>query len=87
MNDFYNRYLQKFGTEPDAVAANTYDAVMLLISCLEKTTASPELVKSCLYSTKSFTGVGGVFSIDSNGDVSRLLFIKTVKDGRFVRYQ
>ena len=87
IHGFYNRYLQKFGVEPDAVAANSYDSVMLLGACFEKTDASIAAVRQCLYDTRNFPGVGGSFSIDKNGDVERPLIVKTVKDGRFIRYR
>lgn len=87
INEFYKRYSDKYGMEPDVVAANSYDTVMLLSSCLEKGEPTLQSVKQCLYDTKNYPGVGGTFSIDKNGDVERPVFIKTIKNGQYVRYQ
>ncbi|MDD4983963.1 MAG: ABC transporter substrate-binding protein [Candidatus ainarchaeum sp.] len=84
---FYNNYLNKFKSEPDTIAANTYDAVMLLSNCFEKFGDKVEEVKTCLYNTKNYFGVSGTFSIDSKGDAVKKIIIKTVKDGKFVKYE
>lgn len=85
--DFYSSYKTRFGTEPDAVAANVFDSVMLLSDCFEKVGTETNAVKQCLYQTKDFDGVGGRFSIDANGDAIKTIIIKTVEGGRFVKYQ
>jgi branched-chain amino acid transport system substrate-binding protein len=80
---FQRRYRQMFGELPDAVAANSYDAAALLSGCFERVGTTVESVKTCLYQTKNFLGAGGTFSIDSNGDAVKRLYVKTVRDGQF----
>ena len=83
---FHEAYLGKFGSEPDTVAANSYDAAMLLSSCFERAGIEVEAVKRCLYEVKHYPGVSGTFDIDANGDAVKKLFIKTVRGGKFARW-
>jgi branched-chain amino acid transport system substrate-binding protein len=87
VKNFRERYVDKFGVEPDAVAVNSYDSLRLLVSCVQIVGDNVDLVKKCLYSTRDYSGVSGIFSIDQNGDAVRNIFIKTVKDGSFVRLE
>lgn len=87
VKSFYNKYVEKFGGEPDTLAANSYDAVYLLSNCIEKDGDNVEEVKKCLYGTKNFAGASGMFSIDENGDAVKTIFIKTIKNGRFVKLE
>ncbi|TSC57067.1 MAG: branched-chain amino acid transport system substrate-binding protein [Parcubacteria group bacterium Greene0416_79] len=84
---FYDAYAARFNDEPDTVAANVYDAAFLIADCIEKVGNEVEDVKQCLYETDNFNGASGIFSIDENGDAVKGIFFKTVKNGRFVRYE
>jgi len=84
---FYDAYTARFAREPDTVAANVYDAAFLIADCIEKVGNEVEDVKQCLYETANFNGASGVFDIDDNGDAVKTIFFKTVKDGKFVRYE
>ncbi len=83
---FYSKYVERFSTEPDTVAANAYDAAYLLSGCVEAEGDDVDAVKQCLYETKGFKGASGTFDIDENGDAIKQIFFKTVKDGKFMRY-
>lgn len=82
---FHEAYLQTFGAEPDAVAANSYDAAMLLSRCFERVGIEVDAVKRCLYGTRNYAGASGTFDIDAKGDAVKTLFVKTVRNGKFVR--
>jgi branched-chain amino acid transport system substrate-binding protein len=84
VRSFVTRYRQRWGIEPDVIAANSYDALMLLHSCVEGFGAEVEKVKQCFYATKNYAGAGGVFSINEKGDAVRQLYLKTVRNGAFV---
>lgn len=86
VKEFYENYLKNYGKTPDTIAANSYDAAHLLGGCLEKNGDNVELVKQCLYDTKNFKGASGTFSIDANGDAVKDIFIKTIKNGQYVRF-
>lgn len=83
---FHEEYFRRYGKENDTMAANSYDAAYLLSNCFEKVGDDVEKVKSCLYETKDYKGASGTFSIDSNGDAIKQFVVKTVKDGKYVKY-
>lgn len=87
VQEFYSAYTARFGGEPDTLAANSYDAAYLISNCVEQYGDDVELVKTCLYATKDFAGASGTFSVDQNGDAVKNIFIKTIKDGKFVRLE
>jgi branched-chain amino acid transport system substrate-binding protein len=86
IQNFISSYESRYGTQPDAVAANSYDAVMLLGNCLEKNGNDVAKIRTCLSLTKNYNGASGEFSFDSNRDAIRSMFIKTVNDGKYVKY-
>ncbi|MEK7579430.1 MAG: ABC transporter substrate-binding protein [Patescibacteria group bacterium] len=84
ISTFNNAYLSRFGTVPDTVAANAYDAAMLLVKCINRVGDDVTRVKDCLYETKEYAGASGTFSIDENGDAIKTIIIKTIKNSQFV---
>lgn len=84
---FYETYIDRFGTEPDTIAANAYDATYLLSNCFEKVGVIVEDVQECLYDVEDFEGASGTYSFDEYGDAIKDIFIKTVRNGKFVRLQ
>ena len=84
ISNFSERYSSRFGTEPDTIAANTYDAALLLTRCIDDVGNDVSLVKDCLYETKDYSGASGIFSIDENGDAIKTIIIKTIKNSQFV---
>ena len=87
IREFLLKYRSRFGEDPDAIAANSYDGLKLLSGCFEAAGTEVAAVAACLYRTRDYPGAGGVFSINSEGDAERRLIVKTVRHGRFVRYQ
>ena len=87
VREFYERFVRLQGMPPDAGAVNAYDAAILFSDCFEKAGDNVEAVKNCLYQVKDYQGASGTFSIDANGDAIKQLIIKTIKNGRYVKYQ
>jgi len=80
---FIARYREKHGSVPDALAALTYDAAMILLVTLDKLKepGSEQLTKA-LSQLKNFQGVTGVISFDKNGDaVKSAVILRMEKDG------
>jgi branched-chain amino acid transport system substrate-binding protein len=80
---FIERYKQKHGMVPDALAALGYDAAMIYLQCLDKAKkVSPEETMKVLTSLKNFKGVTGTISFDKNGDpIKSAVILKVEKDG------
>jgi len=77
-----------YGKSPDPYAALAYDALKIIAKALEECSAKDdsECIKQRLYATQDYHGVTGKISFDKNGDTHKELFIKTVKNGTFVKY-
>ena len=68
---FRNKYLSKYGREPELFAAMGYDSVYVMQKVLNICGVDPICVKNELYKIKNFDGISGKFSFDSYGDVMK----------------
>ncbi len=81
--NFVSKYTEKYGTENlNACAALYYDAIYMLVEAAKNSGASDtaSLVKGMTGMT--FTGVGGTFTMDENGDPEKSVAINTFEDGK-----
>lgn len=81
---FNTDFKDKYGTIPDPMAAQGYDAVKLLVYAMKKAgTTAPDKVADILHSTKNWMGVTGVHTFDEKGDVVDKPVVKIiVKNGK-----
>ena len=80
---FVSKYTETYGTESlNACAALYYDAIYMLVDAAKNAggTDTASLVKGMTGMT--FTGVGGTFTLDENGDAIKSVVINTFKDGQ-----
>jgi branched-chain amino acid transport system substrate-binding protein len=79
---FFRAYSDRFGREPDDVAATTYDAFSLLFAAVELAGSSdpPEIQKN-LYLLDEFQGVTGTIDYRENGDPVKSAIIIEIRDG------
>ena len=85
VKEFKNNFESSFGFQPRILAANSYDATIILSRALSKCGGNTECAKNLVYKTVDFDGASGKFSIDSEGAAAKEFVLKTVKDGKFVR--
>ena len=80
---FIRRYKERHGAVPDALAALSYDATMILLQTLDKAPSpSAEPLQKTLSRLKDFQGVTGTISFDQNGDaVKSAVVLRMEKDG------
>ena len=81
--NFVSKYTEKYGTESlNACAALYYDAIYMLVEAAKNGGASDtaSLVKGMTGMT--FTGVGGTFTMDENGDPEKSVAINTYEAGK-----
>lgn len=83
---FVETFTRKYGKAPEYYAPIGYDAVKVLALAMEKGGFDSMGIKNALYATKDFPGLSGTTSFDQNGDVQKPIILKTVKNGKFVRY-
>lgn len=87
---FVSAYQAKYGSEPDAFAAQGYDALRVVKKALGKTNGRPVSgaeVLTALHSLGPFQGPGGQFTFDETGDVEKPLRLLSVRNGRFVPFE
>jgi branched-chain amino acid transport system substrate-binding protein len=84
--NYMEAYKNKFGVETGGFAPLMYDAVYILADSLKQCGVDTNCIKAALYST-NYDGVTGLVKFDSNGDPIIPIIVKTVKNGRFVKYE
>ena len=88
IQDYRTSYKMAYGKESDFISANAYDAMNIIADAVKTCKGDDsECIKNYLYKVKDYPGVGGLTSFDQNGDVAKLVIIKTVKNGQFVKYE
>ncbi|MCG2734464.1 MULTISPECIES: ABC transporter substrate-binding protein [Pseudodesulfovibrio] len=80
---FIKAYETRFGSSPNFASAFAYESVLALANGLKKTDGSSEGLLAAMTSGERIQGVTGSFSLDEYGDVTREVFIVTVRDGSF----
>ena len=78
---FKEQFSARFGSDPDLFAGLSYDASNILIRAFGQGGTTSESIKKALYATRSFHGVTGNTTFDSNGDVIKPIAIKKFERG------
>ncbi len=82
---FYERYVERFGHEPECYAASAYDATGAILQAIEHVgRADRAAITEAAFATRDFDGVLGRWSFDANGDIDLRRGTRlTVRDGVF----
>lgn len=83
VHTFVTKYTETYGTESlNACAALYYDAIYMLVEAAKNGggTDTASLVKGM--TGMSFSGVGGTFTMDENGDPAKSVVINTYENGK-----
>ncbi len=84
VRSFKKRFSSKFNVSPEWVEANGYDALMLIAEGIKRCGgARTGCIRDFLYNTQGYPGVSGITSFDKNGDVSKSLIIRIVRNRTF----
>ena len=85
---FVEKYKTKYKEEPTSYVAEGYDALDLIVKVFnECKEINTNCMKTKLLGVKDYPGILGSLTFDKNGDVYYPYFIKTVKNGQFVKYE
>jgi branched-chain amino acid transport system substrate-binding protein len=85
--NFANR-VREMDKTADFYIASGYDILNIVSEVISETKSTDgDILKNSLLKIKNYEGASGNIGFDQNGDVSRNVFIKTVKDGQFVRME
>ena len=83
VKDFVNRYQERYGAKPDALAALGYDSAKVLADAIKRAgkTDGPAL-RDAIAATKDFTGVTGKITLGADRNpVGKKLVILEIKNG------
>jgi len=86
VQNFIYRFKKNYNTEPDYYAALAFDASNVIIKALKNINFNMNKFNNELYKIKNFHGITGNISFDKNGDVKKPVILKTVRNGKFVKY-
>jgi branched-chain amino acid transport system substrate-binding protein len=89
---FIADYKARFGAEPGAYSANSWEATNIIIAAIKAGSArwsrdyqtNREIVRANIQATRSYQGITGIVGFDANGDTTNLnLGIYMVKDSKW----
>ena len=84
---FVKNFQAKYGKLPNIYAATAYDGISILTQAICETDGSGSSIKNYLYGMDTHAGVSGMTKFDSDGMSKKDVIFKTIKNGRFVRYE
>ncbi len=81
---FVEAYRKRYGSDPDSIAATSYDAMRLLADAITRagSTEGPR-IRDALASTKDFAGVTGTITMDADRNPIKPAVVLRVEGGRF----
>ena len=83
--EFYERYKNRYGIEPEAYSAYGYEAARVALEAIVKATVKDRAaIVQAASAIKDYEGVLGTWSFDGNGDTTlKTMSGNIVKDGKF----
>lgn len=85
VQEFVQSYRAMFNADPDLVAAQSYDAMVMLLRVLKQRPQTREDVMTKLRNLGDFQGATGRASVLPTGDLDKRLFVLTVRRGQIVQ--
>jgi ABC-type branched-subunit amino acid transport system substrate-binding protein len=85
VKDFTDRYNATFAADPDALAAQAFDAANLVLVQLARGRESREEVRDGVLATRAYPGVSGVLSMSSDGNALKRPFLLGVERGHMTQ--
>jgi branched-chain amino acid transport system substrate-binding protein len=87
VKNFKESYRAKWNEDTNGYAAEAYEAIFLIADTYIKCGDDRDCAKKFLSGIKNRPSLIGPVSFDQNGDVVYPFFIKTIRNGKFVRYE
>ena len=89
--NFVTSFKQRYGTDPDAWAALSYDALGIVAEAIEKAGPDRKAIRDYVAAMdspeKGYDGVAGLTYFNADGDCMKPLIVAVVKDGEFVPFE
>ncbi|MGI8432947.1 MAG: ABC transporter substrate-binding protein [Chthoniobacterales bacterium] len=81
---FVKDYHDRFGKEPDAMAALGYDGAGVLLDAMKRAgSTDPQKLRDAIAATKNYEGVTGTITINEQRNATKSAKVLTIKDGKF----
>jgi branched-chain amino acid transport system substrate-binding protein len=81
---FVDAYRAKYGTDPDSIAASSYDAMRLIADAIGRSGSTEgNRIRDALAATKDFPGVTGSITMDADRNPIKPAVVLKVEGGRF----
>ena len=84
VREFVKAYKARYNKEPDWLAANSYDAILMLMQVAKAEQFNAETIKTGLSNMKDFPGVSGKTTFDEFGGVTKPISLVHVLNGQFL---
>jgi ABC-type branched-subunit amino acid transport system substrate-binding protein len=86
VQDFVDRFFERYGTEPSLLEAQGYDVAGIMLSLLEQQVpANRENIGRGLMRMRNYPGVTGATGFTPAGDADKLLYLLGIQDGTLVQ--
>lgn len=83
VKNFVDAYKKEYGQTPDAFAALSYDATMMIVEAMKRAnSADPVKIKDELAKTKDYAAVSGQITLNATHDAVKSAVIVEMKDGK-----
>lgn len=84
---FVKRYSERFKHEPSSLAAQGYDAALLLADAIGRAkTDAPEAIRDAIAETKGFQGATGAITINAERNADKPIVVVQIKGKKFTYY-
>ena len=87
VQEFVDRYQQRFQTPPTAFAAQAFDAATVVLDALHKGATSGSAVREYLQTHPDLPTLGGPAHFDGSGSLIRRIFVVGIKAGHLVQIE
>lgn len=77
-------YRSAYQEDPDILAAQAYDAAMMVLSLIKEHKDTPSAIRDGLLAMKEYHGISGDTTFPGNGEAQKKVFLIKVQDGKFV---
>jgi len=82
---FVEKFRERHGHAPDALAALGYDATRMLVAAIARAGSDdPKAIRDALAATRDFPGITGVITLNENRDAVKSAVVLEVRDGKFL---
>jgi len=82
--NFTKKFKEKYGRNPDPNAAQSYDAIMIVVAALEEVGVDDKSkIRDAIASTLNFNGVTGIISFDDTGDAPREMKVIQIRNEEY----